>query len=287
MKIFGMVTTKASWEYTSYAVKSFFRNTKLDEEDRLYLIDNDFGFEEEASWFSPGLQILKNESPQGFSANMNKVLRLAKEKACDFYILHNDIIFTSEWILPLLEVDTAIVSSISNAHTDFNLPGFEWKEVVKLNQYLGNEAKLKEIVLQHKAKAEGYKKMLSAPFFCLKIPKAVYETVGELDESFQIAGFEDHDYCLRAYQAGFEVKYAKRSLLLHFNGKSTWAGAERSENTTIRKAGNQALFEKKWGETLRKLCENPDPSLLSSRTDLQKLFQEQNYKELVEKLCPN
>ncbi len=91
MKIFGMVTTKASWEYTSYAVKSFFRNTKLDEEDRLYLIDNDFGFEEEASWFSPGLQILKNEKPMGFSANMNQVLRLAKEKACDFYILHNDI----------------------------------------------------------------------------------------------------------------------------------------------------------------------------------------------------
>jgi GT2 family glycosyltransferase len=287
MKVFAMVTTKASWEYTSYALKSIFRNTKFEEGDVVYLIDNDTGFEEDASWFSPTLQIIKNEKPLSFASNMNMILEIARSKQADFFILQNDIIFTSDWMVPLLEEENSIISSISNAHTESESTSLEWKEVLKLNQYLGKESQLKEIVKLHKTKTKGYKKMLSVPFFCLRIPNKVYEKTGLFDENFIIAGYEDHDYCLRAYKAGFDVKYAKQSLLLHFGGKSTWAGAEKAEQTLMRKRTNQEVFDKKWGEKLRKLCAENDQSALNEDAELLKLYQDENFAGLIEKLCPN
>lgn len=282
MKIYAMVTTKASWEYTSYAIKSFFRNTTLDGDDHLYLIDNDFGFEEDASWFSPALQILKNDQPLGFAANMNQVLQIAKAKQADFFVLQNDVIFTSEWSLPLLENHNAIVSSISNAHTETDIAGIEWSEVLKLNQYLGKEAKLKEIIKAHKEKSEGFKSVFTVPFFCLRIPAAVYQQVGDFDESFSIAGGEDHDYCLRAHKLGLDVLYSKKSLVLHFTGKSTWAGAERSEQTVSRKAHNQEVFQAKWGLLLKKLCLDNDISILDECPELKTYYHESRFKDLVE-----
>lgn len=273
-----MVTTRSSWEYTSYALKSFFRTAKLENKDTLYLIDNDEGFEEEASWFSPRLQIIKNSSAQSFAHNVNQVMRIAKADKADLFILHNDIIFTDNWLEPLLEADSSsIVSSISNMHTEYDIAGLSWNSAIKLNEYIGREAKLKELVKQHHSKTEGYKNVLSLQFFCLRVPFEIYEHIGELSEDFHIAGCEDHDYCLRARQAGFEVKYAKKSIVLHFNGKSTWAGGEGPAEREEREKHNYAVFEKKWGEKLSRFLLQNDQSVLSEL----KLIEEERFNDII------
>jgi GT2 family glycosyltransferase len=87
-------------------------------------------------------------------------------------------------------------------------------------------------------------------FFAVKIPYSVYSKVGNLDESFGAGGGEDRDYCIRCYQAGFELRYALNSYILHFQGKSTWRGAETSEQTAARNRFYTGRFRDKWGTAL-------------------------------------
>lgn len=282
MKIFGMVTTKGSWEYTSYALKSFLRTAKLSSEDTIYLIDNDGAFEEEASWFSPRLEIIKNERPLGFAANMNKVMERADASGADLFILHNDIVFTEGWLDPLVEGGDALTSSISNAHTEFENSPVNWEQSLKLNHYLGRESIYKELIKQHREKSDGYKRVLSLPFFCLRIPEKIYRAVGRLDEKYEGAGSEDHDYCLRVYQAGFEVQYSKKSLVIHFAGKSTWGGGERPEQTAERQQRNRETFREKWGAELDALTAEANSDALSG--ELREAYSSGDYSKILETL---
>ncbi|MDB5387171.1 MAG: glycosyl transferase family 2, partial [Planctomycetaceae bacterium] len=54
--------------------------------------------------------------------------------------------------------------------------------------------------------------------FCLLIKRAVYATIGPLDEQFGIGNFEDDDYCRRALQAGFKAVICKGAFVHHFGG---------------------------------------------------------------------
>lgn len=284
MKVFGMVTTRSSWEYTSYALKSFFRKTKLESEDKVFLIDNDESFEEEASWFSPQLEIVKNEAPLSFASNLNQTMKIAEQKSADLYFLNNDLIFTDEWLLPLLSNNSAILSPLSNREVQYEAGGITWSNTMKLSEYLGKEAALRELVKLHKEKLQGEKKVISLPFFCIKIPHAVYSVVGPMDESFGIGGAEDNDYCLRAALAGFEIKYALQSYVLHFSGKSTWAGGETKDETEERCRRFRSVFQDKWGEKLLKIVIDFDMTPINESEQLTALAKEEQYKTIIEML---
>lgn len=284
MSIFGMVTTRDSWEYTSYALKSFFRNTKLSSEDKVILIDNDKFFEEEGSWFSPKLEIIKNEEPKSFAANVNYVMNIAKPLRADLFFLNNDLIFTEDWINPLLLNEPTLLSPLSNREVQYEKGGVIWRNVMKLSEYLGKESFFKEVVKEHKATTQGYRKVIFLPFFCIKIPFQVYEKLGPLDEAFLKGGAEDNDYCLRAYQEGFEVKYAAQSYILHFSGKSTWAGGETSQQTEERCRKFREVFRNKWGTKLERLVIDFDMNVLNEDPSLKEFAQSEDYKSLIEAL---
>jgi len=284
MKIFGMVTTRDSWEYTSYAIKSFFRTTKATPNERLILIDNDESFEEDASWFSPYLEIFKNKEPKSFAANVNFVMGMAKETQADLFFLNNDVVFTENWINPLLIDEPSIISPLSNREVQYEHGGVKWANVLKLSDYLGKQNIVKEVAEMHRAKLQGYKKVISLPFFCVKIPYSVYQTVGPLDEGFGKGGAEDNDYCLRAYQSGFDVKYALQSYVIHFSGKSTWAGGESKEGTDERVRTYREAFEKKWGKSLLKLLIDFDDSVIHSSPELVEAAKREDFKAIIEAL---
>jgi GT2 family glycosyltransferase len=285
MKVFGMVTTKDSWEYTSYAIKSFFRTTKFTGDEQLILIDNDESFEEDASWFSPFLEIWKNKEPLSFAANANQVMNYASERKADLYFLNNDIVFTDHWLNPLLIDEPSILSPLSNREIQYEGGGQRWGNVMKLNEYLGKQAILKEIAEKHRASLQGYRKVISLPFFAVKIPYSIYSAVGSFDEGFGKGGAEDNDYCIRTYQAGFDVKYAQQSYVLHFSGKSTWAGGETKEQTEERCNTFREAFKKKWGEKLLKLYIDLDQSIINESPELTELAKNEDYKSLIEKLA--
>lgn len=75
----------------------------------------------------------------------------------------------------------------------------------------------------------------------LYIKREVIDSIGILDDKFEFA-FEDVDYCLRAWEAGYKVAYFPASVLTHFES------ATRSKNKNISAKEKSAVvyFWKKW-----------------------------------------
>ncbi len=61
---------------------------------------------------------------------------------------------------------------------------------------------------------------------CLLVRRAVWASVGPLDERFAVY-FEDHDFCLRAKAAGWRILHVPRARINHRVARSTGAGSPR------------------------------------------------------------
>ncbi len=77
---------------------------------------------------------------------------------------------------------------------------------------------------------------------CMYITRACLDTIGPLDDKFQFA-FEDMDWCIRAWEAGYRSLYFPSATLTHVES------ATRPKNTTLGPKEKQSLeyFWKKWG----------------------------------------
>ncbi|HVC21467.1 MAG TPA: hypothetical protein VNE16_15445 [Vicinamibacterales bacterium] len=242
--VFGMVSTRQSRDFTPVALESFFRLTPPDAGSEFLLIDNDGSL----AGHPAGVTLITNESPRGFAANMNLVLRRAHERRADAVLLNNDLVFTTDWFAPLAADRDAIVSPVSN--TMIEIPavgGLHCVPDMELADYIGHERDLEVIADRNRRERSGYLDSYAVAFFCVKIPFAVIDRIGWLDEEYGKGGAEDKDYCVRALRAGFAIRFALGSYVLHFYGKSTWRGGESSEETRVRNETFMRRFLDKWG----------------------------------------
>jgi O-antigen biosynthesis protein len=275
-RLFAMITTKPSREYTGIALESFFQTTPLYGDERVLLIDNDASFGVLSKGQEAALELWVNPKPQGFAGNVNQALRRARSAKADLFMLNNDLLFTPGWSEPLMREVNAILSPLSNREVQYEGGGFKWQNTLALNEVLSHRDHIPALIAAHRKQMHGLRSVLSLPFFCIKIPLAVMESVGDLDEGFGMGGGEDNDYCLRAIEAGFPVCYAQESFVLHFSGRSTWAGAESKQATEARVAHYRTYFEKKWGTRMRqivldeemRLLETPECKALIEKGDL-------------------
>jgi len=76
---------------------------------------------------------------------------------------------------------------------------------------------------------------------CMYIRRAVIERVGLLDERYPMA-YEDVDYCLRAWESGFRVRYFPIARLVHH--ESVTRGTDVGE----RELASQRLFWERWSD---------------------------------------
>ncbi len=245
-----MVTTRLSGRYTDYAISSFFEHTKLESGDEIILIDNDRAYTTLPSGCRDRVRLHLNESPRSFAANLNFTMDIARARKADVVFLNNDLIFSPSWFEPLRTRGPFLVSPLSNAEAPYSEGTLQCTLGMELDDYLGNEHFFLEIIRKHRNKAHGYLKVLTFPFFAIKIPYEVYSEVGPLDESFGAGGGEDKDYCVRCYQRDFDLRFALNSYILHFQGKSTWRGAETPEETAARDRIYSERFLEKWGRGL-------------------------------------
>ncbi len=81
--------------------------------------------------------------------------------------------------------------------------------------------------------------------FCVLIQRAVYESIGGLDERYGLGLFDDDDLALRARRAGFELAVA-HDLFVHHFGSRTFVGNGIDAEALLRE--NQQRFASKWGE---------------------------------------
>ena len=80
--------------------------------------------------------------------------------------------------------------------------------------------------------------------FCLLMKRAVYETIGGLDERFGIGFFDDDDLAERARRAGFELVVAN-DLFVHHFGSRTFQGNGVDAEKLLEE--NARRFAEKWG----------------------------------------
>jgi hypothetical protein len=199
-------------------------------------------------------------------------------------LLNNDVIFTPDWLPPLLLEIASVVSPICNQQVQYQSNNLTIKQSMSLEEFLGYELDLLAIVKRHQRNKRGFRQVFTTPFFCIKIPHEVYSVVGEFDLCFGQGGGEDYDYCLRCYLSGFCVLQALDSYILHFQGRSTWLGGETLEQTTARNNCYIKAFENKWGNPLTRLALFNDSQVIRQDPELFSLLSQCRLPELVAKM---
>lgn len=286
-RVFGMISTEKSLDYTIPALRSFIAQTELQSDDEFHLIDNDksplrrlMGAE------FPWVRLMEHDKPKGFAENMNIILRRADEKKADAFLLNNDMIFGPNWLPPLIIDEPAVTASVCNMQYNHQTAGLKLVLKMRLQDYVGHEADFLAIVQHHQRTVRGYQPAHSIPFYCVRIPPSVYSTVGFLDELYSKAGFEDSDYAVRCWERAIPLYYAKQSFVLHFYGKSSWAAdsgpPEIDPNPKIGRRG-EMLFRKRWGNEMAEMFAVQSPAGQELLARYVEHFQKQCYITLARK----
>ncbi|HSZ54613.1 MAG TPA: hypothetical protein VK797_03070 [Tepidisphaeraceae bacterium] len=284
-RTFGMVTTRASIEYTVVALETFFRHTRLETGDHFLLIDNDGGWQERQSLPGHPIETQRNPQPRSFAENANEVIRRAQSINADAYVLNNDIVFTSDWAGPLSIDLPAVMTPTSNQNFQYRKGDLELKPVMTLASFQPAAAELPAVLCEHRARHPEVIEAYKTNFFCVKIPTVVYRKVGLFDTRFGIAGGEDDDYCVRSYLLGFRVLVAQASYLVHFGGRATWSGPETREQWAARELNFIRAFKDKWGQTLARFLLWRDPLILAQDPSLRAVQQRGGIRALMEEMA--
>lgn len=109
--------------------------------------------------------------------------------------------------------------------------------------------------------AQNYSAVTAA---CVMIPKKVWDTVGGLDEEFQVA-FNDVDLCMRIRKAGYLIVWTPYAELYHYESKSR--GAEDTPEKRKRFEGEVRRFQERWKKELAAGDPYYNPNLTLDRED--------------------
>src|SRR5207244_3997484 len=81
--------------------------------------------------------------------------------------------------------------------------------------------------------------------FCVALRRDVYETVGPLDERFEVGMFEDEDYSVRVLQSGYRV-VCTESVFVHHFGQASFGDLVPTGDYARVFESNRRRFETKW-----------------------------------------
>ena len=196
-------------------------------------------WEQEPSRAGHRRKLILNDANLGFAAGNNVGLREATGEY--LVMLNNDTYVTHGWVRSLCahlrrDPSLGIVGPVTNN--------------------IGNEAKLEvaydDIVQMHRVVGEYTRAhpgreiaLRTAAFFCVALPRHVFERVGELDEAFGVGFFEDDDYCRRVELAGWRVACAE-DVFVHHHLSASFDQLKAEAKKKLFDA-NKAIYEAKWG----------------------------------------
>jgi GT2 family glycosyltransferase len=188
----------------------------------------------------PGIELLTAAENGGFAVNANRGLRAADPRH-DVVLLNSDVVPLRDWLACLQHATVSeraigIVGakllypddSIQYGGTIRNLRAPEWFD----HRYRGKPADW--------GPSDVPGPTLAATGACMYITRRTLDAIGLLDERYGM-GYEDVDYCLRAWEAGLEVAYAPAARLRHH--ESLTRGTEVGE----RERRSQRVFWSRWG----------------------------------------
>jgi GT2 family glycosyltransferase/glycosyltransferase involved in cell wall biosynthesis len=183
-------------------------------------------------------EVVLGEEQAGFATNANRGMRTASG---DVVLLNNDVIAHKAWLERLQYwayrvkrhgiVGPRLLypdNRIQSAGSYRNLDAPEWFD----HRY-------RFAAPDHGPANEPWP-ALGVTGACMYVKRAVIDDIGLLDERYSMA-FEDMDWCLRAWEAGWEVNYYPRATLTHLESVS------RGTEVGAREVASQEAFWQRWG----------------------------------------
>jgi GT2 family glycosyltransferase/glycosyltransferase involved in cell wall biosynthesis len=225
------------------AAKSIRKTTRRDRV-RIIVVDDGSAPEHVARLRAErGIEVIAGAEQAGFAANANRGLRAVRADE-DAVLLNSDVIAHQGWLERLQygayrEHGVGIAGpkllyadgTIQSAGTVRNTDAPEWFDHAYRFKPAAHPAANAE---------QSYLAMTGAALY---IKREVLDTVGLLDEEYGMA-YEDVDYCLRAWDAGYRVLYYPHASLTHLESKTR--GMEQGE----RELASQRRFWDRWGTWL-------------------------------------
>jgi GT2 family glycosyltransferase len=186
-----------------------------------------------------GIEVVAGEQNAGFATNVNRGLR-STDARHDVVLLNSDVVPIRDWLACLQHAarcsEIGIVGAkllypdnrIQYAGTIRNTDAPEWFD----HRYRFKPADW--------GPADIAGPTLAATGACMYIARRVLDQIGLFDEEYGM-GYEDVDFCLRAWQAGYEVRYAPSARLHHHESIT------RGTSVGERERKSQRVFWRRWG----------------------------------------
>jgi GT2 family glycosyltransferase len=237
-----LVTFNNLHEATVPCLDSIFRLTG-EEDYEVIVVDNNSSdgtpaYLTERALREPRMRCVLNTVNRGFAGGNNDGIRAASGSV--LLLLNNDTWVSEGWLTGLsasLREDCSIglVGPVSNA--------------------VGNEQKIftgggapAEILAEGAAWVRHSRgdtfETERLGFFCVALRRETADTVGLLDEAFDLGFYEDDDYCLRVRKAGYRL-VCREDVFVYHRGSSSFGKTPRKTRELLKK--NHRLLERKFG----------------------------------------
>lgn len=238
-----VVLTWNALAYTRRCLTSLLEHT--DPRHELIVVDNGsrpdtVAYLKEMQENEPRLRVIFNERNLGFAAGNNVGIAAAtRPHVC---LLNSDTVVTAGWLERLLghlanQPQAGLVGPLTNSITgpqQLDQVDYDQETCTGLEQFAAG--------LQDRLAGQSQTNLWVVGF-CVLIRDQVLAALGGLDESFGQGNYEDTDYCLRAFVAGWRSLIAADSFVHHFGSRSFQEG--RVDYAALMK-DKQQVFRLKW-----------------------------------------
>lgn len=192
------------------------------------------------------VRVLRNVHNAGFAAAANLGLRAPGDYEYAV-LLNDDTLVTRGWLQRLLrhlaDARTGLVGPVTNFAGNEARIGVPYAGTAGAAQFAAQRAR------------DFCGTAIEIPMlamYCVAFRRALLQTVGALDEQFEVGMFEDDDFALRVRAAGLRVLCAE-DVFVHHVGRASFGQLPATDYERVFSA-NKQRFERKWGRKWEPHC---------------------------------